>query len=133
MCVRAESGNRLHFTLKTQDITATADQGTRTNQTFQTCHSHRVNITLPFSPHTDYKKTIEHVDIVSTFFLGAKCFSIPITNDKLREEDEQFEIVLTSENPAVKIGSPAKAVVTILDDDGMFGVFFEKYKRYRVH
>ena len=56
-------------------------------------------------------------------YFPSMCFRIPITNDKLGEEDEQFEIVLTSENPAVTIGSPAKAVVTILDDDGMFEVF----------
>ena len=116
MCVRAESGNRLHFTLKTQDITTTADESI-----YQTFHSHRATFNSPFLS-SDYEKTIKHIDIESTFF-PTQCFRIPITNDKLGEDDEQFEIVLTSENTSVIIGSPAKAVVTILDDDGIFEVF----------
>ena len=45
--------------------------------------------------------------------------SIPITIDKLNEDDEKFKVVLSVVNaPAVKGIIPGAAVVTIIDDDG---------------
>ena len=50
--------------------------------------------------------------------------SIPITNDKLNEDDEKFKVVLSVVNaPAVKGIIPGIAVVTIIDDDGKFVLF----------
>ncbi len=45
--------------------------------------------------------------------------SIPLTDDVFPEEMEQFEVILAA-SPGVFVDSPARAVVTILNDDPEF-------------
>jgi hypothetical protein len=59
-----------------------------------------------------------------TFSGGANTgtISFPIVNDSIIESDETVIINLTSATPGARIGSPATAVVTIMNDDRGFSV-----------
>lgn len=52
-------------------------------------------------------------------------FSVPITDDDLVEEEEKFSLDITSTSLPlnIKIGSPEKATVTIMDDDGKHNLY----------
>ena len=43
--------------------------------------------------------------------------SIPIVNDTIVEGDEDFDVVLQPGSPGIGIGTPGRAVVTIIDDN----------------
>ena len=62
------------------------------------------------------------VDLPLTFDPGAgilqECANISITSDEILEEDEAFDVVLTTNDTDVMI-RPNSATVTIVDDDGM--------------
>lgn len=49
---------------------------------------------------------------------NTQCVSIPIVDDNLVEFEELFSVSLGSANPAVLIGSPSTATVTIQDSSG---------------
>jgi uncharacterized delta-60 repeat protein len=48
---------------------------------------------------------------------SVKTFTVPIQADGLVEGNEAFSVNLSNANPAESLGSPATAVVTIVDDD----------------
>lgn len=50
---------------------------------------------------------------------NTQCASIPIVDDDLVENEESFSVSLGSANPAVLIGSPSTAIVTIQDSSGL--------------
>ena len=105
--------SQVKATVVPQDLTAT-EKGTRLLIACDTC-----NNAILFA---DYKKKILDVQLPrSSKKIRKKCVSIPITNDKLNEDDEKFKVVLSVVNaPAVKGIIPGVAVVTIIDDDGKF-------------
>ena len=43
--------------------------------------------------------------------------SIPIVNDTIVEGNEDFDVVLQPGSPGIGIGTPGRAVVTIIDDN----------------
>lgn len=49
-----------------------------------------------------------------------QCVSIALANDDLVENEESFSVSLGSANPAVLIGSPSTAIVTIEDSSGVY-------------
>ena len=49
------------------------------------------------------------------------CVSIGLVNDSLLEPSEEFEVSLTTDEEQVTV-DPDRAVVTILDTDGMIGL-----------
>ena len=63
----------------------------------------------------DYVSTSEDVIIFSTPFLN--CTMIPILEDSVVENREQFFVVLNSNDPAIQIGTPF-AIVNIMDTSG---------------
>lgn len=50
---------------------------------------------------------------------GPKSITIPIINDGLVEPIEEFKVVMVSSSePAVKLGSPTSVNIYLQDDDG---------------
>lgn len=47
--------------------------------------------------------------------------TVRIVNDSAAEEDEDFFVVLITQDPSVVL-APSRATVTVLDDDGTYHV-----------
>jgi len=64
----------------------------------------------------DYNATSEVLEFTAA---GEQCVSIPINMDGILEEDgEQFTVVLTTRDDAIRIGQQF-ATVTIMESDGV--------------
>lgn len=63
----------------------------------------------------DYTNTTAHFVILSTPFFN--CTLIPIEQDIVVENREEFAVLLFSDDPSVTIGTPF-ATVEIIDDSG---------------
>ena len=84
------------------------------NSLSPTCGRYKTLNPFPFSL-LDYTKPSPDLPIEPTH--EQTCYYIRIIDDTIVEEDEQFQITLSSKTPSVKIGT-ALAVATIRDNDG---------------
>ena len=64
----------------------------------------------------DYTST--ETDLTFTPDNSRICVNIPITNDTIVEENKNFTVTVTSNDPSVQIGPNSNSAATIIDDDG---------------
>ncbi|XP_065918054.1 uncharacterized protein [Dysidea avara] len=55
-----------------------------------------------------------------------RMISIPIVNDTIVEGDEDFDVVLQPGSNGIVIGTPGRTIVTIIDDNDVVKVMFER-------
>jgi len=97
---------------------ATVDYKTVDNDTFTVgCSDTTANMGSAFG-RCDFATTVDTL----TFAAGetSKTLQIPIVNDSIKEGDETFSVVLSNPTGA-SLGTPATAVVTIVDNDTVTG------------
>ena len=54
-----------------------------------------------------------------------ECTQIPIVDDLIDEEDEMFDVILTTNDPDMEL-APENGMVTIIDDDGMLCIYTQQ-------
>ena len=64
----------------------------------------------------DYTST--ETDLTFTPGSDRLCVNIPITNDAVVEENENFTVTVTTNDPTVQTGPNSNSTVTIIDNDG---------------
>ena len=67
------------------------------------------------SMNTDFSIVIFELQFNETDYRA--CVDIPITDDKVTEDTENFTVIVSSDDPSVNTGSESFAIVTITDND----------------